>query len=379
VLVVAGHTVLPAMRDRIAAAARVVAERKYAALPHPSRPLAAYQADADRMADALVAAFRASNLGLYAPVLWALAGIALVRRRAALVAVVAADLATFAAGFHPALAKEHFYPPTPLTEWLAARPGLHRVTAVGETLVPDAHLMYGLADVRGMDFRTVWYDRYLSLVPERLPWISYGVLFGPVSSPLLEVLNVAYVIGGESGEVAMREGTVAVRALRDVQPRSFMVYEATVAPDDDAALARLAAEPHAVYRRVVLATPGAAMARPEAAPSRQVTLQSYAARAARWRVETSAAGYLVTTDAYYPGWRAYLDGRPAEMLRANVAFRAVAVPAGAHEVSFRYEPGSVRLGLALSALSALAIAGLLLTRRSPAPAAASGAGGSPPS
>ncbi len=69
------------------------------------------------------------------------------------------------------------------------------------------------------------------------------------------------------------------------------------------------------------------------------------------RAQASAPGYLVLADAYDPGWIATVDGQRAEVRRANVAFRAVAVPAGTHEVEFRYVPSAVRLGLLASGLS----------------------------
>ena len=69
------------------------------------------------------------------------------------------------------------------------------------------------------------------------------------------------------------------------------------------------------------------------------------------RAQASAPGYLVLADAYDPGWIATVDGQPAEVRRANVAFRAVAVPAGIHEVELRYAPKAVRIGLLASGLS----------------------------
>jgi Bacterial membrane protein YfhO len=86
------------------------------------------------------------------------------------------------------------------------------------------------------------------------------------------------------------------------------------------------------------------------------------------RAQASAPGFLVLADAYDPGWIATVDGQPAEVRRANVAFRAVAVPAGTHEVVLRYAPSAVRRGLLVSGLSGvLAVALLMATRgmRSP--------------
>jgi uncharacterized membrane protein YfhO len=55
-------------------------------------------------------------------------------------------------------------------------------------------------------------------------------------------------------------------------------------------------------------------------------------------VDAPADGYLVLNDPYHPWWRASVDGRDAPILRANVLFRAVPVPAGRHRVEFAFEP-----------------------------------------
>ncbi|HEX8355273.1 MAG TPA: YfhO family protein, partial [Pyrinomonadaceae bacterium] len=79
------------------------------------------------------------------------------------------------------------------------------------------------------------------------------------------------------------------------------------------------------------------------------------------RTKAGAPSLLVLAENHYPGWRAYLDGRAVEVLRVNYALRGVRVPAGEHEVSFRYRPASALAGLAVSLLTAAAL--LLWWRR----------------
>ena len=68
---------------------------------------------------------------------------------------------------------------------------------------------------------------------------------------------------------------------------------------------------------------------------------------------------LVLTDTYYPGWVALLDGREMPVLQANILFRAVAVPAGQHTISFLFRPTSLYIGGAISLLAALVVVLLL--------------------
>jgi uncharacterized membrane protein YfhO len=78
------------------------------------------------------------------------------------------------------------------------------------------------------------------------------------------------------------------------------------------------------------------------------------------QAELAQAGYVVLSDAFVPGWRAEVDGRDVPILPANLMFRAVPVPAGAHQITFLYHPASWVAGAALTLLTSAITAGLLL-------------------
>jgi hypothetical protein len=80
-------------------------------------------------------------------------------------------------------------------------------------------------------------------------------------------------------------------------------------------------------------------------------------------VEATAPAYLVVLEGYDPGWKAWIDGVRAPVVRANAAFRGVLVPAGRHRVEMAYRPLSVTIGLTVSAVSLLALVALLVTGR----------------
>ncbi|HEX9052016.1 MAG TPA: hypothetical protein VF841_15910 [Anaeromyxobacter sp.] len=82
----------------------------------------------------------------------------------------------------------------------------------------------------------------------------------------------------------------------------------------------------------------------------------------RVRVEavSAAPGTLVVNDAFWPGWRATLDGADVPILRADALVRAVPWPGGRHVLEMRYEPPEVKAGALVSAAALLATLGLAL-------------------
>jgi len=167
----------------------------------------------------------------------------------------------------------------------------------------------------------------------------------------------ALVVSTEGNYRLVHSGDVKIYENLDVLPRAFVVRHARFLETDAEILAALRDEAFDPEREVLLSG--------QQSPSQsygddcedEVRLVSYEPEQVSVEVEMDCPGYLVLTDAYYPGWLALLDGRPQEIQRADLYFRAIAVPEGQHLVEFRYEPASLKAGLALSLFAALSIAG----------------------
>ena len=134
----------------------------------------------------------------------------------------------------------------------------------------------------------------------------------------------------------------------DALSRAHLVERAQVLEDGEAA-ARLKDPAFDPRGEVVLAPSTTAQAlagQPGGVPGAFETDQAERVRIA---VRAPADGYLVLSDAWYPGWVATVDGVVTPVERANLLFRAVRVPAGEHMVEFRFESGSLRTGTLVSA------------------------------
>ena len=74
--------------------------------------------------------------------------------------------------------------------------------------------------------------------------------------------------------------------------------------------------------------------------------------------DLGCAGRVVAGDPWFPGWRAWVDGKRVRIQESAGVVRAVPVAAGHHQIEFQYQPGSVYWGAGLSALGVL-LAGMI--------------------
>ena len=64
----------------------------------------------------------------------------------------------------------------------------------------------------------------------------------------------------------------------------------------------------------------------------------------------------VFSEMYYnPGWQAYIDGQTVEHFRVNYVLRAMEIPAGEHEITFRFEPEVVNTGSSIALASSIVL------------------------
>jgi len=84
--------------------------------------------------------------------------------------------------------------------------------------------------------------------------------------------------------------------------------------------------------------------------NRNLTIKTY----------TNADAILVLADTYYPGWKAYVNGKRVKIYPANINQRAIVLPEGENMVEFIYKPMTLYLG---GCISLLTLAFLVMSRR----------------
>lgn len=150
----------------------------------------------------------------------------------------------------------------------------------------------------------------------------------------------------------VHSGDVKIYQNLAVLPRAFVVHRARVIAGDEQALDALR-DPAFNPAAVVILAQGDEIALNGGRSTAQIV--AYEPEKVEVKTALDAPGYLVLTDAYYPGWKVEIDGRSAPLLRADLYFRAVALDAGEHQVVFRFQPASVHLGLIVSLIAWLGL------------------------
>ncbi len=171
-----------------------------------------------------------------------------------------------------------------------------------------------------------------------LAGVDYVVSHGPLQHP---------------GLTQIHQGEVRVYRNESVLPHAWVVPAFRVVTDPDRRLAVLRSPDFDPRREVLLERAPAAFVRGSSGSAQFV---AYEPDRAELQVEAPNGGLLVLADTDYPGWQAQVDGVATPIMRANHVFRAVALPAGARQVAFTYQPDSWVRGVWVSGLCLLAAA-----------------------
>lgn len=273
---------------------------------------------------------------------------------------------TYGWGLNPTAPASTYFPVPPSAGPARAAAGEGRLLGLGWAYEPNTAMLLGLRDARGRDFTTP--ARYERLVTGRATDFAFwtGEMKADANFALLGVGALAAtkktVAAVPKDWVKVHEGDLFVFRSPKPARRALFVPEARAGTEEEVLAAVRA--PGFDPSRLVWLDDGAVPAPVSAAkPARgSARIMKESSSSVEVEVEASGPGWLVLLDNWFPGWTAAVDGAPAAVRRADHAFRAVALPAGARRVVFAYEPASLRAGLWLALAGSLALLGAAVLR-----------------
>ena len=272
----------------------------------------------------------------------ATAAFSLTRRRG-LVLLAAGELALYAVGVNPVADASDRLPQPPLmvelSELVDRDPG--RILGLGGVVPPNIAGRFGIGDLRAYDpVRPTYYAEMMARFGESRPVLGGPLRRAPVG--LCGGWSVRFLVTSAGARPA---GWVRVWS-----DRSGAIWSNPRWLPEVRLVGRAESLSEERGWRVLLSDRldlGVEAVLPEGAPrvsAAEVNLLDVAADSSRVRATVLCDGpcLLVVARPWDPGWRARVDGEPADVERANLAGLGIVSPAGEHAVELVYRPWSLR-------------------------------------
>jgi len=239
----------------------------------------------------------------------------------------------------------------PIVDYFKSLPGKFRVFVPGRYLPTNYLPLYGIEEMTS----------YHGNQPR---WIQnlYGGTetknFGVNLINIMNVTNTKYFLVSPDMRVKDEQlqamGFVRKQQVQNLgvfenpfaDERAYLVHQWVVEPSEDnidnVVLSRTFDTRHSV---ALLASPSM-QPNPDTllAASDRATIETYENDHIVIKTSSKADGILVLCDNWYPSWKGFVDGREVEVMRANAAFRGIALSAGDHTVEFKYISSQQKTG-----------------------------------
>jgi hypothetical protein len=237
---------------------------------------------------------------------------------------------------------------------------LYRVGSYKHSLGPNLEMYLGYQTVGGFTalFPTRYYEYVNEYAEHQLPigWESFTYGEAP-GHTFMDLLNVKYGVMHSDKFCYVRETFL---------PRAFMVsdYKAVRKEEILKYIGRPDFEPMKLVLLEETPKPTSASSPDLVSKSspKQVKITSYQPDRMCLVTEAAEAGFLFLSEIYYPGWKAFIDGRIESIQRGDYLFRVIQVPSGRHEVTLAFDPFSIKIGMVITVLTLFLLLVLILYR-----------------
>lgn len=211
----------------------------------------------------------------------------------------------------------------------------------------DIHPGFGMEDLRNNLYR----QQLLNL-------LGVQYIFHKVT-PSLEVKADTATFPLEIYRLIWQKDAWQIYENTQALPRAFLAGQYIVEKDKRKIITAIMSKKVNIHTTIIL----------EENPSQQLqfnhdskastVIEKYSPNKVTIKTRSDTNAFLFLSDAYFPGWRAFVDNKETKIYRADYALRAIAVPSGLHTIVFSYYPASFDIGVKIS-LGTLAILLLLV-------------------
>lgn len=263
--------------------------------------------------------------------------------------------------FTPFSKNSWIFPQTETIKFLNHQTKPFRVMTTDRRILhPNSASVYGIEQIEGYDpLYLAKYAKYISVLQSQKPDSSispFNRIITPqkYDSSLIDLLNTKFIltfdeIKNQNFIKVFQEGETKTYLNKNALPRAYFVDEVVKKENDVQELTQLLDSNFNISHSATSQDFSFAKSTVNA----QVTIQSYEDQRIKLKTLQDKKAPMILSNIYYPGWKAFIDGKEAKVHKVNFIFQSILIPSGSHLVEFKYQPESFYYGLYLSMLGSV--------------------------
>lgn len=300
---------------------------------------------------------------------------------------LSAELVRYGWKITPFVQKSFVFPTTPVIDFLKSQKQPFRILT-GDAITENLWVPYKFSSPDG--YESIYPLRIAQLLSsvndnnvDAIPLGKFGKLRN-YSSGLTDLMNGTFLLSlkvdkeGISERGSYKKGYISdkfrlvfedksVAVLRNDKalPRAFVVTQWEVLDKKKEVLTKLISNNFPIDKKIILEQPFNlyTQSNQNISFAEYITFESSLQKI---KATTQNPGFLFISDTWYPGWKAFVDGKVTPIFIADYTFRAIPISKGTHIIDMKYEPESFRRGVwvSLITLAVLLIIAILSFRKS---------------
>ena len=278
--------------------------------------------------------------------------------RAGIILVILGDLFFFGIPFYQTKNPQEVFSTPEIVKKIQKDKGIFRVFDLsGKFITPLSH--NHIQSITGLNpTRIQAYQDVIFLLGDQRgsPYDVFVDIYTLKNPTLLQLLNVTYVISDKkltlNGFTEIYHKGYFLYHITNSLPRAYMVPNAKVIKDKDELLQNLVKKDFDPRSLILLENnPNVPLTNKTVFKEVPVTMSDY--DTISLSTNLSSPGFLVISEVWYPGWKAYDNGKEIPIYKTDSILRSVSVSKGKHTIIFVFDPLPYTIGFIISTTSLL--------------------------
>ena len=196
--------------------------------------------------------------------------------------------------------------------------------------------------------------QYFELLDQKFGFCSHGIFLTGFESPLLDLLNMKYVLYPKDYELNIPKlenvftgDHYSVYLNKNVIPRTFFVEKAEFIESQNDLFDLMKNKNFDFSKQVLLSEkkpPEEYLDTPSTNTNAEVTIEGSNPNGMNLKVKTGSSGWIVIGNAYHDGWKAFVDGKETPVYPAYHLLQALHVEKGEHDIVLEFFPQKMKTG-----------------------------------